>query len=76
MRYTLEIQTRIIVHEVSGMESNLQSIVAVNRDDTTGVNTLDESQDSVITRDEIIRAINNLVDKAASMPPPDALPVT
>lgn len=75
-RYTIEIQTRIILHEVSGMESNMQNIVSVDVNDTTGVHTLDESNDTVLDRNEVIRSINNLVDKAISMPPPEALPIT
>jgi hypothetical protein len=74
-KYTIEIQTRVILHEVSGIESNTQNIVTTNKD-ASGTWILDESNDSVPTRDDFIRTINNLVAKAEAVPPPEALPIT
>lgn len=72
--YTLEIQTRVILHEVSGVESMTQNVVLMHKDAAGNFN-LDESNDAVPGRDDLIRTINNLVTKAESIPPPEALPL-
>lgn len=72
--YTIEIQTRVLLHEVSGIESNTQNVVLMSRD-ASGTFVLDESNDAVPTRDDFIRTIHNLVERAESLPPPEALPL-
>lgn len=77
-KYTIEVQTRVILHEVSNIESNTQNIVIMNKD-AADTWVLDESNDAVPTRDDFIRTINNLVAKAEAAPPPtppEALPIT
>jgi hypothetical protein len=74
-KYTIEIQTRVILHEVSGIESNTQNVVTTNRD-ASGTWILDESNDTVPDRSDFIRTIDNLVAKAEAVPPPEALPIT